>query len=95
MSDTPDKYTRIEAAADDAIALAEAGNYAEALKRARTAKWLIATIPDTEVNEERVRWDRAALTSMVDDLERLVREAPPEADGTNALIRPISLSFRG
>lgn len=90
-----DKYSRIEQAAEDAIALAEAGNYADALKRARTANWLITTLPDTEVNEERVRWDRAALKTMVDDLERLAREAPPDDAGHGALVRPIEISFRG
>jgi hypothetical protein len=93
--DASDKYSRIEQAAEDAIAFAEAGNYAEALKRARTASWLIATIPDTEVNEERVRWDRAALKQMVDDLERLTREAPIDDAGHGALVRPIEISFRG
>jgi hypothetical protein len=91
--DQPDTITEINQAMADAIAAQEAGDFRAAERRARTAWMLISSIPDSELQEERLRWNRESLGNIVKELSRLAQQQPSDGSGRGALIRPIHVEY--
>lgn len=84
----------INAAMQDAIAAQEAGDFRTAERRARTAWMLIASIPDSELDEERLRWKPDSVGKIVAELSRLAQSQPTDGGGRGALIRPIEVEYQ-
>jgi len=84
----------INAAMQDAITAQEAGDFRTAERRARTAWMLIASLPDSELDEERLRWKPDAVGNIVKELSRLAQSQPSDSSGRGALIRPIAVDYQ-
>jgi DNA-binding transcriptional regulator LsrR (DeoR family) len=54
-----------------AIAAQESGDYATALTYLRSAKMLLAGIPNVAQESSSLQWDRTAIDSMITDLKQL------------------------
>jgi hypothetical protein len=93
MSDEDNTIDQINAAMSDAIEAQEAGDFRAAAKRARTAWMLIGSIPDSELNEERLKWNREGLERIVKELSRLAQSQPSGSSGHGCLIRPIEIGY--
>lgn len=74
MCDTDESaIDRINAAMNDAIEAQENGYFDFAVSRARTAWMLIAALPDSDLQDERLRWKPEPIKAIVDELSALAK----------------------
>ncbi len=87
------RVTRINAAMDAAIAAQEAGDYATALAKARTAWMLISGLPNSMFDNEQLQWQPTAVESVMKELQRLANQAASSATGDGGIIRPVPIVY--
>lgn len=54
----------------EAITASEAGDFDTALVKLRSAKMLLASLPNSKTEETELEWDRLALDSLIADFKR-------------------------
>jgi hypothetical protein len=95
MSTLDNPVEAIDAAMADAIAAQEAGDFATAERRARTAWMLVASLPDSELSEERMKWKPEAIQAIVQELaKRAAVTGTPGVGNHGCLIRPIEIEYQ-
>lgn len=78
-----DNISRINTAMDVAIQAQEAGNYKVALAKARTAWMLVAAMPNSEFQDERLEWKPDSIERIVTQLQRLASSGNGSATDPN------------
>jgi len=85
------------AAINDAMSIAidaqEAGDFRTAAKKARTAWMLCSSLPDSELDDERLRWKPDSIQPIVAELARLAQSQPDTASGRGALFNSIDVEY--
>lgn len=93
MATVSDINTKIDAA----IAAAESGDYANALKYAESAWMVMLALPDAEKEKERLEWSREGLERLVKHLRQKLKESLANQsgdDGTGVVIRPATVTYK-
>jgi hypothetical protein len=78
---------------DAAIELQEAGSFASAAAKVRTAWMLVASLPDSELRDERLRWKPDSIGLILKDLETRAAAVGGEHDH-GAIIRPTHVEYQ-
>jgi hypothetical protein len=60
----------INVAGDAAVIAIQAGDYATALRKALIAQALLATVPDSTLGNDELRWGRQAIDELIVNLRR-------------------------
>lgn len=94
MSCQNDPISQINSAMQTAIHAQEAGDFRTAERKARTAWMLLASIPDSEHNNERLEWNRESVGAIVKELAKRARAQPADGESRGALIRPIYIGYQ-
>lgn len=61
---------QINTKVSEAITASEGGDFDTALVKLRSAKMLLASLPNSKTAETELEWDRAALDSLIADFKR-------------------------
>ncbi|EMI17778.1 hypothetical protein RMSM_05304 [Rhodopirellula maiorica SM1] len=86
---------QINAAMGDAISAQEAGNFAVAERRARTAWMLIASLPDSELRDERLRWKPESIEPIVKELAKRAQVSGSSSDQSHgAVFRQVDIEYQ-
>jgi hypothetical protein len=65
----------------EAIAANEAGDTSTALLKLRSARMLLAGLPDSTAGDTSLRWDRSSIDAMIKDLQQQQTSASVSANG--------------
>lgn len=87
------QVTRINDAMDAAITAQEAGEFATALTKARTAWMLISSLPDSMFDNEQLQWKAEGVQNVIDHLQRLANNAASASTGDAGIIRPVPIVY--
>ena len=94
---TTNPITAINSAMDAAVAAQEAGDYRTALVRVESAWMRIATLADSEFENERLEWSREGVENLMKWLQQRANAqaaAESQASGRGAIIRPSEIVYR-
>jgi len=94
MSEDYTQIERINESMQTAIDAQEAGDFRTAVSKARTAWMLCASLPDSELADERLRWKPETIQPIVTELARLAQTQPRAGEGHGALFRGIEMNYR-
>lgn len=88
-----DPIAAINEAMSIAIDAQEAGDFRTAATKARTAWMLCSALPDSDLDDERLRWKPDSIKPIVNELSRLAQSQPDTACGRGALFNSIDVEY--
>jgi hypothetical protein len=76
----------------EAVAANEIGDYATALTKLRSARMLLAGVPDTRSGNDGLTWDRASIDAMMTEIQQQQTRARRETGGNR--VRRTNITYR-